>query len=76
MNVPELSATIKEKGTVKEFSKFGRTGRVCDVILSDETGEMHMPLWDEQIDEYNTGDQLKIINGSVKEYKGEIQISV
>jgi len=71
----ELEADVVHKGDVREFSKFGKTGKVCDAKLKDETGEIKMTLWNEQADQIQLGDRVKISNGYVGEWQGEKQLS-
>ncbi len=71
-----IVATIKEISPIKEFSKFGRTGRVATAIISDETGEMKLALWDEQIESLKPGDRIRVAGGFVKEWKGEKQMNI
>ena len=84
MNVAELQPRqgnadvvleITEKGDVREFEKFGKTGRVCNAKGKDETGEISLTLWNEQIELVNVGDTVKITNGYVGEWQGEKQLS-
>lgn len=84
MNVKDLQARqgnvdlvleIVEKGDVREFEKFGKKGRVCNAIAKDETGQIKLTLWNEQIDEVNVGDKVHLTNGYVGEYQGELQLS-
>jgi len=71
----DLVLEIIEKGDVREFEKFGKKGRVCNAIAKDETGQIKLTLWNEQIDEINVGDKINITNGYVGEYQGELQLS-
>ena len=71
----ELVANIKEKDEVREFEKFGKTGKVCNAVLEDDTGTVKLTLWNEQADQVNIGDTVKISNGWVGEYQGEKQLS-
>ena len=71
----ELVAKIKEKGEVREFEKFGKVGKVCNAVLADDTGEVKLTLWNEQADQVNQGDTVKVSNGWVGEYQGEKQLS-
>jgi replication factor A1 len=72
----DITGTITDKSGIREFSKFGRTGRVCNCVLKDESGEITLVLWNEEIDKINEGDKVKITNGYVKEYQGAKQVSV
>lgn len=71
----ELVAEIADIGEVREFNKFGKQGRVATARLKDETGEIELSLWNEQIDQFGKGDTIKVVNGYVKEYQGEMQLT-
>jgi replication factor A1 len=71
----EVEGKITDKGDIREFEKFGKAGRVCNATLKDSTGEIKLSLWNEQIDNVNVGDRVKISNGYVSEFKGEKQLS-
>jgi len=72
----EIEAEVSEMGEVREFEKFGRQGRVCNATVKDDSGEIKLTLWDDQIDQVKEGDKVKISNGYVKEWQGEKQLSV
>ena len=44
--------------------------------ISDETGSIKMPLWNNQINMVSIGDTIQIDKGRVKTFKGELQVSV
>jgi len=71
----DIVVEVSEKGDVREFQKFGRTGRVCNAKVKDETGEINLSLWNEQIDQVNVGDRVHITNGYVNEFQGEKQLT-
>ena len=71
----EIKAEIIEKGEIKTFDKFGKEGKVCNAKIKDETGEVTLTLWNEQAEQVNIGDIVKISNGYVSEFKGEMQLS-
>ena len=71
----ELQDNVKEKGDVREFNKFGKTGRVCNAVIEDETGAVTLTLWNEQVEMVNVGDTIQIENGYVGEYQGEKQLT-
>jgi replication factor A1 len=50
--------------------------RVADTTISDETGTIKLTLWNEQIEQVNVNDNIKIENGYVTSYRGEIQLNV
>jgi replication factor A1 len=71
----DLVLRIDEKGQMREFSKFGKAGKVCDCVASDKTGKIKLTLWNEQADLVFEGDTIKIENGYVGEWQGEKQLS-
>lgn len=71
----ELVAEIADLSEVREFNKFGKQGRVATARLKDDTGEIEFSLWNEQIDQFGKGDTIKVANGYVKEYQGEMQLT-
>jgi len=71
----EIEVTVKEIGEVREFEKFGKAGRVATATVQDETGEIPLSLWNEQIDEMDVGDKIKITNGYVSEWQNKPQLT-
>ena len=71
----ELVAEVVEKGDVREFEKFGKAGTVCTAKLKDDSGEISLTLWNEDIDKVNVGDKIQIKNGYVSEWQGEPQLT-
>ena len=71
----EIEVDIVDVGEVREFEKFGRSGRVATAILKDETGDVKLTLWNEQIDQVKAGDKIHITNGYVSEWQGEPQLT-
>ena len=71
----ELEAEITQKGEVRTFDKFGKPGRVCNATIKDDSGEMKLTLWNDEMDTVKVGDKIKISNGYVNEFQGEKQLS-
>lgn len=71
----ELTAEVIDISEPREFSKFGRTGKVANAKIKDETGTIKLTLWNEQADIIKKGDKVHITNGWVGEYQGELQLS-
>ena len=70
----ELEATIVEKQPPREFNKMGNMGKVCNARISDGSGTMTLTLWNEDCEKFNPGDKIKISNGYVSEWQGELQL--
>ena len=73
-----IEATIKEKGIPRQvMSRFGtETYTVADAIVADESGSIKMTLWNEQIAQVKVNDKIKVENGYVTSFKGEVQLNV
>ena len=73
-----VEAKVVEKGNPREvMSRFkDETYTVADAVVADETGSIKLTLWNEQIDQVNVNDTIKIENGYVTSFKGEIQLNV
>ena len=86
MNIAELrngmkrvtvEATVKEKGTPRQvMSRFGtETYTLVDAIVADESGSIKLTLWNEQIAQVNVNDRIRVENGYITSFKGEIQLN-
>ena len=75
MGKVELTGTITKKDEPRTFDKFGKEGRVANAKIKDDTGEVTLTLWNEQVDQVNVGDKVTVHNGWVSEYRGELQLS-
>jgi len=68
-----LKGRIIQVSETREFErKNGKKGRVCNLILTDGTGEVRLPLWDKQVGmvvegQINEGDVIEIKNAFAKE---------
>lgn len=73
----DVEAQVTEKGNPREvMSRYkDETYRVADAVVADETGSIKLTLWNEQIDQVNVNDKIKIENGYVTSFKGEIQLN-
>jgi len=71
----EITAEVVSIEDARTFNKFGKPGRVANATIKDESGQIKLTLWNEQIDLVNDGDKIKISNGYVSEWQGEMQLS-
>ena len=71
----DITVEITEKSEPREFEKFGKPGKVCNAKAKDETGEITLSLWNEDVDKVKAGDTVTISNGWVSEWQGELQLS-
>ena len=70
----DINLDVVDVGEVREFEKFGKKGRVANAVAKDETGDIKLTLWNEDIDKIKAGDKIKITNGYVSEWQGELQL--
>ena len=54
----------------------GQQFRVAEAMISDETGTIKLVLWNEQIEQVKANDTVKIENGYIRSFRGEIQLNV
>jgi replication factor A1 len=72
--VDVIDLTVTSKGDVREFtSRSGSVGKVCDCKAKDE--DVQITLWNEEIDRVSANDRVRISNGWVREWRGNMQVS-
>jgi replication factor A1 len=74
----EVEAKVVDKGGPREvLSRYKDVvHRVANATISDGTGSIKLTLWNDQIDQVNVNDNIKIENGYVTSFRGEIQLNV
>jgi ssDNA-binding replication factor A large subunit len=65
---------VKKSGVRAVTSRDGTALLVCDVTLSDGTGEIPLAVWNSQIGTVSEGDLVQIENASVRGFRGKIQL--
>ena len=72
-----LKARVTQKSEVRAVeSRNGSPLAVCIATLSDGTGEIRLPLWNRQIDTIEKNDTVVIRDATVKNFRGEMQLSL
>jgi replication factor A1 len=71
----DLVLTVVSKEEPRTFEKFGKEGRVCNAKVKDESGEVTLTLWNEQVEQVGVGDKIHLQNGWCSEFRGERQLS-
>ena len=71
----DVVVDVIDVGAPREFQKFGKPGKVATAIAKDETGDVKLTLWNEDIDKVTSGDKVHLTNGYVNEWQGEIQLT-
>jgi len=54
----------------------GGEARVADCQLKDESGQIKLSLWDDQIDLVKQGSKVRILNGYTNSFRGELRLNV
>ena len=73
-----VTAKVVSKTEIREIP-MGRDGsphKVCDALVGDETGVVYLTLWDDNIDKVNEQDTIRIENGYVTLFKGNIRLNI
>jgi replication factor A1 len=71
----DVEGDVTEVSDVREFNKFGKQGRVSNAMIKDGTGRVKLSLWNEQTEKVKVGDKVKVKNGYVGEFQGELQLT-
>lgn len=70
-----IEGEVIAMGEVREFQKYGDSGRVANATIKDDSGEIKLTLWNDDIDKIKVGSKVRIVNGYVNEFQGEKQIT-
>jgi replication factor A1 len=73
-----IEAKVTEMSDPREVtSRFkDQTYRVANATIADETGTIKLTLWNDQIDQVKVDDVVKVENGYITSFRGEIQLNV
>lgn len=71
-----IEASVTSMDEPREINtRFGQT-KVANATIEDESGSMKLVLWGDETEKCKEGDKIKIENGYIKEWNGELQLSV
>lgn len=70
-----IEAEVKSLDEPRVFNKYGKELKVANAIVSDETGEIKLVLWNQDIEKVKVGSKIKVVNGYVNEFNGEKQLT-
>lgn len=57
------------------LNKFGVRMKVAKANIRDDSGEINLTLWNDDTGKFKVGDKIKLENGWVTEFKGNMQVS-
>jgi len=74
----DVEAKVLEVSEPREVqSRYtGERFKVAEATISDGTGTIKLVLWNEQIEQVNPDDTVRIENGYIKIFRGEMQLNV
>lgn len=76
-NVTVEGKVVEKSETREVLSRFkDTTHKVATAVIADETGTIKLTLWNEQINNVNVNDTVKIENGYITSFRGEIQLNI
>ena len=80
----DIELDIIDVGEPREFEKFGKTGKVATAIGKDETGDIKISLWNEQVEQvieigihglYRAGNVFHVIDNFIQGIQGFVPVS-
>ena len=86
MKISELKAGMRNLSVTGKVDSVGEprtvnlraggTTTVADAVISDESGNIKLALWGDDINKVRPGDKVSIENGYINTFRGENSISV
>ena len=78
MKKVEVEGNVVEKSDSREvMSRYkDEVYRVATAVISDGTGTIKLTLWGDQIEKVNVNNTVKIENGYISSFRGEMQLNV
>src|SRR5271157_4721624 len=86
MNISDLRDGMRRvdaEGEIAEISdprtvnlRTGEQAKVADCMLKDESGQIKLSLWDDQIDQVRQGSKVRVTNGYTNSFRGELRLNV
>jgi replication factor A1 len=74
---------VDAEGEIVEMSeprtvnlRTGGEARVADAQLKDDSGQIKLSLWDDQIDMVKQGTKVMVTNGYTNSFRGELRLNV
>ncbi len=72
----DLEAEVVGVEKPREINKNGRSLRVANATLRDDSGTISLVLWNDQIDKISEGAKVKITNGYVNTWQDKLQLTL
>jgi len=75
-NVCFTAVVVKKSEARAVTSRDGVPLLVCSLTLSDDTGEIPLSIWNNQIGTIFEGDRVEVRDARVRSFRGQIQLSL
>jgi replication factor A1 len=72
----EITGEIAELPTPRAVSTRYGQKRIVTVVFEDETGQVDLTLWEEEIDAIEEGAEVEIEGGYVREWADDLQLNI
>lgn len=72
----EIVAEVVGLDQPREISKYGKTLRVANALLRDDSGTISLVLWNENIDKVSEGNTVRVENGYVGSFQNKLQLTL
>ena len=72
----DVEAEVESAQEPREINKYGRTLRVANFTIKDDSGSITLVLWNDDIEKVKVGDKIKIESGYVNEWQGNAQLTL
>ena len=74
-NVQLLAKVVSKETPRTVNTKYG-SAKVCDAVLKDESGQISLTLWSDQISKIKEGDEVMIKGAYTSEWQGEVKLNL
>ena len=73
----DVEAVVSEISETREVNlRTGETARVAEATISNQSGEIKLSLWNDDIEKVTRGSTVKISNGYTNSFRGEVKLNV
>lgn len=72
----EIAGTIKELPTPRAVSTRYGQKKIVTAVFEDDTGEIDLTLWEEEIEAIEEGAEVHITGAYVREWADDIQLNI
>lgn len=71
----DIEVKVKSKNEPRIMEKYGKSLAVANAVVEDDSGEITLTLWNDDVQKVSVGSTIRITNGYVSEYNGQKQLT-